>query len=424
MTYWLNIGLLGLAIYAIWLWSKHFPLKKFLFYTLIIKLLAGIFVTAIYLYYYREGDMLYMFRQGELLRTMLLDSPTDFWKFPHTGVPLETYYLGEYKDLNPRLIFFVKIVAFINLLTFNSLWLTALWFSLFSFLGFWYCANVLARLFPESKVAIIFSFLVCPSTVFWSAGLLKESLLCSAICVCVGIFLSSKNSFFTKISSLATPKIIIKALIFFLCLYLILQIKYYYLAALLPTLFAYTSILLLQKYWKISPFGQVFGFFVFFFFIAFLASFTHPNFHLNYFLIALSDSHEEVMTTTDADNLIYLNDFQPSLWSLVLNIPNALFASLLEPLLWEVGGHLPKLLAAGENIFLYCIFIFTAQISLKWHKNSLLLLVCVVYIAILATLLAVSMPSIGTLVRYKVGFLPFWTYLLTYRLGYTGGKIV
>ena len=120
--------------------------------------------------------------------------------------------------------------------------------------------------------------------------------------------------------------------------------------------------------------------------------------------------------TTDADNLIYFNDFRSNFLSLVNSIPNALFASLLEPLFWEVEGHLPKLLAASENIMLYGIFILTTRVVFKWQKNSLMLLACLTYIFILAILLAVSMPSIGTLVRYKAGFLPFWAYLLTYRL--------
>lgn len=415
MIYLLNIFLLGFVIFVLWRWSQSFSLRKHLFYTLIIKLLAGVAVTAVYLFYYQEGDMLYISKQGELLNKMLIKNPIDFWKFPKTGVPMQEYYFGEYKDLNLRLIFFVKIIALLNLFTNNNLWLNSLWFSLFSFLGFWYCANILVGLFPKSKVAVLFSFFLCPSVVFWSSGLLKESLLCSSVCICVGIFLSLKEKL-TSVKTYLERKTILKLLIFFLSLYLILQIKYYYLAAFLPTLIAYFSVDYIHQKRNLSAYQQVIAFFVVFFLIAFLASFTHPNFRLDYFLIALDDSHQEVLATTDADNLIYFNDFRHELWSLIKNIPTALFASLLEPLVWEAGGNLPKLLAGVENLFLYLIFIFTARIALKWQANSLLLIACLTYIFILATLLAVSMPSIGTLVRYKAGFLPFWSYLLTYRL--------
>ena len=417
MTYLLNIGLFTLAIFSISKWSKGFPLEKYLFYVLIIRLLAGIAVTAVYLFYYKEGDLVYMFHQGKLLKQMLWENPIDFWKFPHTEVPMHQYYFGAYKDLNSRLLFFVKIISLVNLLTNDNIWLTSLWFSLFGFLGFWYCANVLMRLFPESKVAILFSFFLCPSVVFWSSSLLKESLLCSAVCFCVGIFLEGYvlrqgNIHFKSLRFLSRNSI--KIGFFFCCLYLILQIKYYYLAALLPILIAYLSVDYIQKKKQLKPHQQVFAFFTVLFFVAFLASFTHPNFHLAYFLIALNDGYKEAFESTDADNLIYLHDFKPTIWSLLKNTPQALFASLAEPLAWEAENNPLKLLAALENLFLYAVFIFTAKISLRWQKNSLILLACLTYIGILAVFLAVSMPSIGTLVRYKAGFLPFWAYLLTY----------
>ncbi len=40
------------------------------------------------------------------------------------------------------------------------------------------------------------------------------------------------------------------------------------------------------------------------------------------------------------------------------------------------------------------------------------LLALLLYTVLLATLLALSSPNFGTLLRYKVGFLPFLAYLL------------
>ncbi len=418
----INGFILTYVIYVFYSYSKNQLLKKYFFIGLIIKLLAGVAVAFIYKFYYKEGDVLYAFHQGELLRQLLLQDPINFWKFPHTGVPLSDYYFGEFKDLNSRLMFFVKIIAVVNTLTFNNLWLTSLWFSFVSFLGFWYLANVLARLFPQSTQGILFSFFLLPSVVFWSSGILKESLLCGAICGSLGIFL---NVLHISTSS-QRKQHLISLFLFLACLFVIWKIKYFYLAGLLPILFAYAVVDILSKKMKISFLKQLAVFFLILFITSFLASFIHPNLQLDYFLIALYDSHTDVIKSTDADNLIYFDDFQPTAASLFANLPMAIFGGLFEPLIWEIAEkNIFKLLAGLENLLIYAVFGFSmlkyfaknsSQSLFKPRKYSLLMVACLTYTLLLAAMLTLSMPSIGTLVRYKAGFLPFWVYLLSFRL--------
>lgn len=418
----INGFLLAFIIYLFYRHSKNQVLQPYFFIGLTFKLLAGIVVAFIYKFYYKEGDVLYTFHQGELLREFLLEDPINFWKFPHTGTPLSDYYFGEFKDLNSRLMFFVKIIAVVNTLTFNNLWLTSIWFSLGSFWGFWYLANVLARLFPESTQGIIFSFFLLPSVVFWSSGILKESLLCGAICGGIGIFLNVLH-----ISpSLQQKRHLISLFLFLACFFVIWKIKYFYLAGLLPILFAYAVADILSKKWKTSFLKQLAIFFLGLLITGFLASFIHPNLQIDYFLIALYDSHIDVIKSTDADNLIYFDDFQATLASLLQNLPIAIFGGLFEPLIWEIEGkNIFKLLAGFENLLIYAVFGLSmlkylgknpSQPLFKPHKYSLLVVACLTYILLLATMLTLSMPSIGTLVRYKAGFLPFWAYLLSFRL--------
>ncbi len=418
MIFLLNIGLL--AVFSFWIYQKNKTalLKNYFFISLIIKLLSGLAVGAIYQFYYQEGDVLYLFHQGELLHEWLVNEPMRFLRFPDPTVLASDYYLGEFKDLNSRVVFFTKAVAIINVLTFNNFWLTSLWFSWFSFLGFWHGAGALARLFPQSKQAIIFSFFLLPSVIFWSSGLLKESILCGALCACVGIFLNVvfPNDEANIQKNNALRKNIIQLLTFSFCIFLIWKIKYYYLAVLLPTLLAYLAVHFLRRKYEISFSKQLIFFFLIFLTICFLASFSHPNFHLDYFLIALADSHQQIVSTTDADNLLYFNDFQPNLWSFLKNMPLAIFESLFAPLAWEAGGKALKIFAGIENILIYSIFLLTFRYQWQADKYRLLLIACLTYIFLLATLLAISTPSIGTLVRYKAGFLPFWVYLLTFRL--------
>jgi hypothetical protein len=409
----LNILTLGVIVFAWYRTQTQAPLRRFFFISLVIKLSAGIAVGLVYQYYYKEGDVLYLFQQGKLLRQMLLDAPLDFWNFPHTGVRMQDYYFGEFKDLNSRVVFFSKIVALINLLTFNNFWLTSIWFSFISFAGFWYGANVLARLFPYTKISLFLSFFLLPSVVFWSSGLLKESIICGSVCIVVGSLLSilhlPHHSFKIRI---------LEWLFLFFFSWIIWKIKYYYTIILTPICIAYFCIYTLNKRYHLSLFAQLSIFGSFFLFLALLGTFTNPNFHLDYFLIAIKDSYDTIVETTDADNLIYFIDFDGSIAALIKNIPFALFAGLFEPLLWEAEGNLPKVVTSMENLFLYSLLFFVRPPSWKIGRHTILLFACILYIFLITIFLTFSTPSIGSLVRYKAGFLPFWAYLISFKVDF------
>lgn len=408
----LNIILLLGVSWGIYRRQLSSRLKPFFGLGLTIKLLAGIGVAVLYQYYYKEGDVFYIFRQGVLLKQMLLENPLDFWHFPHTGREMYEYYFGEFKDLNSRVIFFSKIVALFNLLTEDNVFLTSLWFSLISFLGGWYLASVLARLFPQTSIALFLSFFLFPSVVFWSSGLLKESLTSGFICLTIGLVLDVlhfENRLF---------QVFIKLLGSICLLWLGWKIKYYYIAILIPILFSYFVVYQVNKKYPLSFIKQIGLYFLCFILGIFLASFSNPNFSLGYFLIAIKDSYDTTIETTDADNMIFFMDFDGSFVSLIKNIPTALFASLFEPLVWEAEKNWLKILVGVENLFTYSLLFFVTPLSFKGEKHLLLLISCVLYIFFLASFLAFTTPSIGTLVRYKVAFLPFWVYLITCKVNF------
>ncbi|SFF16965.1 hypothetical protein [Thermoflexibacter ruber] len=397
-----------------WIYRRQLssPFKPFFWLSLTIKLLAGIGVAVLYQYYYKEGDVFYIFHQGVLLKQILLDNPLDFWNFPHTGRELYEYYFGEFKDLNSRVIFFSKIVALFNLLTGNNLFLTSLWFSLISFVGFWHLANVLVHLFPQTRIALFLSFFLLPSVVFWSAGLLKESLISGFICLTIGLVLEILH-FENK-----PLQIFIKLLGSTCLLWLSWKIKYYYIAILLPIIFSYFVVYQVNKKYPLSFIKQMSLYFLCFIIGILLASLSNPNFSLGYFLVAIKDSYDTMIETTDADNMIFFIDFDGSFISLIKNIPTALFASLCEPLVWESEKNWLKILVGVENICIYALLFFAIPPSFKGERHGLLLLSCILYIFFLASFLAFTTPSIGTLVRYKVAFLPFWAYLITSQVNF------
>ena len=114
-----------------------------------------------------------------------------------------------------------------------------------------------------------------------------------------------------------------------------------------------------------------------------------------------------------------------------LNIPAALQAAWLLPMLWQTEGNFLKVATAIENtivLFLFLrllylllrkkIYAFFAKTPPHIHTKSAtesytLLLFCgLLYLVILSIFISLATPNMGTLVRYKVGFLPFFVFIL------------
>jgi hypothetical protein len=116
---------------------------------------------------------------------------------------------------------------------------------------------------------------------------------------------------------------------------------------------------------------------------------------------------------SNPEDLIHFVNLDSSFLSFARNIPTAIFAGLFQPLAWEAGGF-PKILAGVENVIIlvFTILAFINIIRINISNNGILVLAALTYIVINASLLAFSTPNVGTLARYKVGFIPIFIYLI------------
>jgi hypothetical protein len=104
---------------------------------------------------------------------------------------------------------------------------------------------------------------------------------------------------------------------------------------------------------------------------------------------------------------------EPTPSGIIKNIPLAIFSGLYRPFFTEASTVL-QFLSATEN-FLLLILTATALMRIKSVVNSkhrLLIFSLMIYIMVLCIFLALSTPNFGTLSRYRVGFLPFFVFLL------------
>lgn len=406
----INLIFIFSLIYLLYRKSENSPLRKFFVPAVLLKFLAGFAIGIIYTFYYDGGDTFNYFHDATILSEIAKDSPDDYFKFlfnikVETSIEEQLIYFSQ-----ERALFTAKILSFFTLITLKNYWISGMYFSLISFTGMWYLANMLVRHFPKAKNASALGFLFFPSVLIWSSGVLKESLIMGALGVIVGIFF--KNIYeLRRVTLLQLLGILIS-------LFVIWKLKYYYVAVLIPVLLA-TFITRVLMRGSIATFSKVkllmIWFLVFFSSIA-LASLFYPTLNFSQFLFFLLDTHDSIYANSEPEDLIHFSNLQSDFLSLLRNIPLALFSGLFRPGFWD-AQTLFQWFTAVENTLLLLFFVPALKnlFCVKGDSQFILLLSGIIYIVVLATFMAFSSPNFGTLMRYKIGFLPFLVFLIFFK---------
>lgn len=249
----IHLPLLVYFIRELYRYVRQAPLQRWFGLGLGLKLLAGVVVGLLYLYHYPyRGDTFQLFEESAALSKFAFRHPVDYVKilFFDTFSNIEGYPLSLYGQ--PRAFFTAKLLSIINLFTFHNYWITGLYLSLFSFWGLWRLANVLVRWYPETEIAAAVAFLLFPSVVFWSSGVLKESIVMG--CLAGGLAQVFSLSHSPKERGLKNPfSEMGGAVIFFLfMLWILWKIKFYYLGTLAPALVCLLGAFFLNKYLQVT----------------------------------------------------------------------------------------------------------------------------------------------------------------------------
>ncbi len=383
-------------------WLKQSDEMRLIFWpALAVKLLAGLAVGWIYFYYYGQGDTITYWHDGRLIADKILSDPLRALNFYWND---EAFEFDSLISIRPRSLFFVKITGLIAFLSGGSYWMMALIISFCSFLGAWYLCVKTISFFPGARMAAILAFLFYPSVVFWSSGLIKESLGLGALYFLSGILLMFINH--RKVDGWEWVVALVS-------LWIGWNLKYYWMGVFIPI--AITTVLVIM----ISSFKPAYkrfdlpiwtGLFIL---LLLGATSIHPNFYPNRILRVIWENNQEFMALTSSSNAIHYHDLSPSFNSVLLNMPQALASGIFRPFTWE-AHNATSMVAGIENLLLAILALMAVPSLPKLFRspNRILVVAIITYILILATFLALSTPNLGTLSRYKVGFLPFLVYLL------------
>ncbi|MBS1683058.1 MAG: hypothetical protein JST48_15205 [Bacteroidetes bacterium] len=365
--------------------------------------LLGLSVGLVYRFYYSANDTWVFFDNASKLANLAIRDFQVYLKILFDFSEAQNPII-EIEDF--RSIIFIKILSLFCLASGNNYWVCTLYFSLISFLSSWFLFQRIIKFFLDSTAAATLAFLFFPSVVFWSSGIEKETLSLASLYVLSAILL---NVFYErKIRSSLWAMGLVATLI-------VWTLKYYWAAVFFV---AGLSLLLVQVLVKKYPRAQ--NHFTLFYLVCLTvlgigASFLHPNFNLRYVLEVVVSNHDEFVAISSNENLIHYDNLSPTVTSALINAPWALVSGLFRPFINEGQGAF-GFLASVENFFILLLFFGSFGIFIqKMKRPSLLFLSVACYSTVLCIFLAIATPNLGTLSRYRVGFLPFLVFILAYK---------
>ena len=365
------------------------------------RLFAGIAFGLIYKYYYQGGDTWAFYREASMLANHIIQEPGSAWivLFNTSAVP---ELVGQLQFLNePRSLFFSKIISVLHLLTGGNYWIITAYLGLTSLSAAVFLVHQLRKTFSGIEYAAEISFYFLPSFVFWTSGLLKESLVITAI------FLSS--GFAIRLAKTENSRKLLYWVSLVVSLYVLWKLKYYYALVISPMIIGLISFHYLQS-WnrKLAPIAIaiVIG-------LGLLLSTQHYNLHPSRVLSVMHNNFE-LSTSTGEGDLTYFS-YDGSIGSFIVNAPLALFNGLFRPLI-ERPSNVLFFFASVENLMVILLFLMALWKIVKrklwaWFKNPFVL-VTSSYIVILSIAIAFTTANLGTLMRYKSGYWAFFTLLL------------
>lgn len=397
--------------------SFHSPiLRKYFIWAALLKMLAGISLGFLYVYYYKYGDTLRFYRFGQYYKDILLSSPEHsfmealFMK-NEEFINIISYRIDYAYGFADASFIINKFSGLFSIFSLNSYLVITLFFALFSFSGLWKMFMTFTKMYPKLYKDFALAILFFPSVVFWGSGLMKDSICIGAMgWLTWGIY----NTLFSpKVKKGRLPIYISVVVISF---WLILSIKTYiimtYMAGMIIwMLFFYrdkisntvikasvTPVLV-----AISIPALIFGLQAF---SEELGKYALEN------VVETALSLSTNLQSREAGSSYSLGTIDPSMAGLLSKFPIAVNVTLFRPYLWEVNNPI-MLLAAVESLI---IFYWTLKVFLKIGIFKSLgsvtgngtIMFCLVYSIIFSFAVGLSSQNFGSLVRYKIPAMPFY----------------
>lgn len=397
--------LAGLAAWLRLAYRRAAPgLRRWLLPALALRLAAGLLPHG--------PDSRYMSFWGDRLAAQFWMRPGAAWAL-WQGHELQAgaQVLDVYEWSNT--LFVIKLVGLLNFASLGSAALNACYLSFFSFVGCWVLVQTLARLWPAAPVrAAVLAFLLWPSVVWWASGITKEALLLGSGAALVAVVL---NKLYGSPPS-DWRKRLGSWLLLGLLAWLHVRLRYFFALPLLGCLLALVgTALATRRGWL--PAGWRWQLLVLAGSLAvaglLVGAVGGEPVSKAFITNQLWQNYLHGLTTSLGRPHLEYPALLPTMASMARHFPLAAWQALARP--WLSESAAPLYVAAGlENLLLLGLLLRAAWQVARGRPGRLpagLVLALLLYCLVLAGLIGLSTPNLGTLHRYRAIVLPWLLWL-------------
>jgi hypothetical protein len=383
-----------------------------------IKIFGALAFTVFNSYISRGDSLLLYYTEGaNIYKLILKDADNIKWLFLPGEVFDETLLRntanrGYFRSENNFMV--TRITAFASFFTLGKYLLTNLFFSMAAFSGLWRLYRFFYQLYPHLYKQIAIAFLFLPTVVFWSSGILKDSVCISSL---GWLTYALYESFYQK------KNLILNLFIIAAAGYMLWVLKAYILVSYVPFFFLFLFLknisLIKSGFVKAAIFVGIL-----------LVSVIMFSQIKNKLIEALGEYAVDGLANTmqNKSNAYLIREATSSFslgvdmsdgisaGKLALIAPAAIVATFFRPFLWE-SRNVSTLLSSFESLFIMyytLMIIFKTGLShfVKTIFGNPVVLYCILFSLLFAVFVGATTQNFGSLVRYKIPCMPFFVMAL------------
>ncbi|MGD0710768.1 MAG: hypothetical protein ABR968_06260 [Bacteroidales bacterium] len=378
----------------------------------IIKILAGIAMSLIYIYYYtdrRTADIFKYFDDSKVMYDALYKKPLDFFSMM-TGIGNNSAYFDAhyYKVMNNWYRVYesniyneshtiIRFNALIRIFSFGYYNVHTVFICFLSLTGLVALYKIAISFILNKSKELIFGIFLLPSVIFWGSGVMKEGLLFFGLGMLVYHFIKLLEKF--NLKSLLWIMFSV-ALIYFT--------KFYVLAIIIPVMIAYLWVNKTNNKYILLKYITVF---VLYIIAGLLIKRISPAFDAIDILVTKQRDFIGLARSLNSGSLINIPVLTPDIWSFIKHAPQAFFITMFRPFIMESNSIL-TLMAALENFIILIVLALAIIFFSRRQINFNIFYACLFGVICMFILTGLITPVMGAMVRYKVPALPFLMVLL------------
>jgi hypothetical protein len=387
--------------------------RKYFSQVLRAKFAGAIALGLIYYYYYGGGDTTLYFDLAHYIADSFSTSPAIFFKLIFSPIDMSDVSLSPYVGMNifyekgdNETYFFIRIIAFLNLISFNTYSTSALFLACFSFIGSWLVYMVFIDVYPKLTKQLAFPILFIPSVVFWGSGMMKDSITLGSI----GLIFHGFYHVFVKKKNIPSASFALG-----LGLFIIISVRVHYLYCLLPALMLWLYLKfrdsIKSKALKViaTPFliaiGAVLGYFA-------SVKLTEESSYNIDNLATKTKVTSSYLQAVGQGSAYNLGEYDGTIAGMIRLFPQAVGTALFRPFLWEARNPVSLIAALESSLFLFLTLRLLYKVKIRRLTRVIfdehLVFISLAFAIMFSFSVGIASGNFGTLVRYKIQMMPFY----------------